>query len=450
MSFIRRRYYIWLIKEYVKRWNKTIISSIIIGVGAFFVAAFIISIYVSPLIGKNVKKIGYVGSYTILSLPYEILSDVSYGLTKINDDGTVAPAASYKWDVRDNGKEYIFFIKRGQYFHDKKELKSDTIELKFKDVEKKNLDEYSISLKLKEPYAPFLSSVSLPIFGKNFTGLGEYKVKKVDINAGFIKSIVLNNKKSRELRKIINFYPTQDALKTAYLLGEIDQAIGIRSLNLEGTNIESFTNTNISKKVNYKELVVLFYNNVDSILSNKKIRQALNYAIPKTFEEGERAYSPIPPHSIYFSKTLNYGFSDVAIARDLIETERDTLSNKTIVISAPFEYEDVASRIASSWKQIGVETEIKTTADLPATFQILIYPIKLPIDPDQYVLWHSSQLSNIARYKNLRIDKLLEDGRLTYDPEQRKSIYADFQKYIIDDIPASFLYFPYEYTIQRK
>ena len=32
--------------------------------------------------------------------------------------------------------------------------------------------------------------------------------------------------------------------------------------------------------------------------------------------------------------------------------------------------------------------------------------INLSKDPDQYVLWHSQQNSNISGYKNLRIDKL--------------------------------------------
>lgn len=450
MSFIRRRYYVWLIKEYIKRWNKTIISSIIIGIGSFFVAAFVISIYISPLMGKNVQKVGYTGSYTISGLPREVLSDVSYGLTKVNDDGTVLPAAAYKWEIRDNGREYIFYIKKGQYFHDKKELKSDTIDFNFKDVEKKNIDEYTISIRLKDPYVPFLSFASVPIIGKDFVGLGEYKVEKIDVNAGFVKSIVLRNKNSKELKKIINFYPTQDALKTAYLLGEIDRAVGVRNVNLEDTNIAGFANTNVTRDVNYRELVVLFYNNADSILSNKKIRQALNYSIPETFEEGERAYSPIPPRSIFFSEAPNYGISDITIAKDLIESEKDILSDKTLEISTTAEYEKIAAKIANSWRKIGVSSKIKITGGLPDKFQILIYPIKLPIDPDQYVLWHSSQANNIAKYTNLRIDKLLEDGRLTHDTEQRKVIYADFQKYIIDDTPASFLYFPHEYIIQRK
>ena len=72
------------------------------------------------------------------------------------------------------------------------------------------------------------------------------------------------------------------------------------------------------------------------------------------------------------------------------------------------------------------------------------------MDPDQYTLWHSGQMNNITNYKNLRIDKLLEDGRQTVDIQSRIKIYADFQKYLLDDAPATFLYFPDIYTVTRN
>ena len=76
---------------------------------------------------------------------------------------------------------------------------------------------------------------------------------------------------------------------------------------------------------------------------------------------------------------------------------------------------------------------------------------KVPLDPDQYFYWHSTQnLGNIAKYKNVRVDKLLEDGRSTLDFKARKDIYDDFQKVITDDMPAYFLYYPYVYTIARQ
>ena len=87
-------------------------------------------------------------------------------------------------------------------------------------------------------------------------------------------------------------------------------------------------------------------------------------------------------------------------------------------------------------------------------FQVYLGDFTVPKDPDQYMLWHSDQESNITKFRSLRIDKLLEDGRKTVAVKERKRIYDDFQKYLLDDAvidtPASFLYFPYTYTLKRR
>ena len=87
---------------------------------------------------------------------------------------------------------------------------------------------------------------------------------------------------------------------------------------------------------------------------------------------------------------------------------------------------------------------------IPDSFQIYLGDFNVPRDPDQYSLWHSNQVNNITRFKNLRIDKLLEDGRRNVDLTDRLQIYTDFQKYLIDESPAAFLYFPITYTFKRN
>ena len=76
--------------------------------------------------------------------------------------------------------------------------------------------------------------------------------------------------------------------------------------------------------------------------------------------------------------------------------------------------------------------------------------IDIPKDPDQYVLWHSTQPTNISKYKNPRIDKLLEDGRVELNQETRKKIYLDFQRFLVEDSPAIFLYHPSFFTVLKK
>ena len=113
-------------------------------------------------------------------------------------------------------------------------------------------------------------------------------------------------------------------------------------------------------------------------------------------------------------------------------------------------YRPEAEELANSWKQLGVQVKIENVEGLPSDFQMYLGDFRLPKDPDQYPLWHSGQRNNITQFKSLRIDKLLEDGRKTTDENERIKIYYDFQKYLIDESPAVFLYFPYEYVYTRR
>lgn len=449
MSLVRRRYYFWLARAYLKRWNKAILTSVLFGAVIFFALAAVINFYFLPKIQKKVQHIGYIGIYTLGSIPSEILSDASYGLTRIDAGGRILPAASFKWEIKNGGREYVFHIKHGQYFHNGRELNADNLPLTFKDVEKRVVDKYTVAFRLRASYAPFLTTLAKPIFDHKLSGLGKFKVKDVDINAGFVKSLTLQDTRDAGHRKIITFYPTAEALKTSYALGDVDEARGALDTKIKGTDFSTWPNTSVTKSVNYNTLLTLFYNTEDKILSDKKVRQALSYAVPAKFPEGLRAYSPIRPTSIYFSEPPNYGVSDPEISRNLLSDQKDT-KKAVFEITTTDDYLKVAEKVAKAWTEIGIKTKIKVVSELPGTFQILIYPIKLPEDPDQYTLWHSTQINNITKYKNLRIDKLLEDGRSTVDIEKRISLYSDFQKYLIDDAPATFLYFPHVFTIKRK
>ncbi|RJQ26161.1 ABC transporter substrate-binding protein [Candidatus Parcubacteria bacterium] len=443
----RKRYHIWLLKAYFKKLKKTILTSLILGVFAFFAGYLLLQFYLSPLLERKVEKIGYAGVYDLKNLPEEKVYDLSEGLTKIDQTGEIKPSLAYKWEIKDQGKKYIFYLKKNINFHNGKEFTAETLNLNFKDVQKKVLDKYKVEYDLKNPYSPFLSQVSKPIFIDNLSGVGAYKLNKIDFNAGFVKSLTIQNTKDKSSKKIINFYSTQESLKLAFLLGEVDKITGVKNLSIKDKSFKEWKNVKIEKYINYNQLITIFYNNNDQHLQDKKLRQALNYALPEEFNQGERAYSPIPPNSIYYSQTPNYQISDISIAKTLLENNE---VDKELELTTTEEYKDVAKIIQQRWKSLGVKTKIKVVNEIPSSFQILLYSFKVRKDPDQYTIWHSNQVNNITHYRNLRIDKLLEDGRSISDINKRVDIYADFQKYLIDDVPASFLYFPYEYNIYKK
>ena len=447
----RKRLILWLAKAYFKRWGKTILAFFILGLFLSSIAYANRSFIVSKIpFLINEERIGIAGAFTIDTLPSEVLDNVSLGLTKVSEDGRLSPSAAKRWEIRDDGKTYIFYLRDDLYFTDGQKLTSDKIDYSFVDVLVERPAEGVIVFKLKESYSPFVVTVSRKILKKNFVGLGRYKINNVETNGDFVQKISLSEV-SGHGRITYAFYPTQDALKNAFVLGEVTKVIDINDTKIKNISFENFKNAKISKTVNEERLVTVFYNNEDALLSDKRVRKALTYALPDSFKYGERNSLSLPEDSWGAEHVGSIPKQDIKRAKELLSESSATESaSLRLQLKTLPQYKDVAMDIKNAWQKIGVETVVSETDSIPSVYQSFLGEFFVPKDPDQYMLWHSQQPSNITRYKNLRIDKLLEDGRKIVDLNARKKIYADFQKYILDDAPASFLFFPYTYVVERK
>src|SRR3989344_81622 len=260
MALQNKRYYTWLFKAYFRRWKKTILGaiflSIFISLGLVGLSVF----YIMPLLAKDEVRTGYWGAYTLEKIPDEVINQVSMGLVKIEPDGTISPAAAESWEIKDN-KEYTFHLKKGLKFHNGTKFSSKTIPFAFENVEKEIVDDYTIRYKLKDAYAPFLSAVAEPILLKDLSGLGQYRIRDIELNAGFVRTLTLKNTLEPKDKKIFTFYPSEEALKIAYTLGEVDIAENIFNIVLSDKHdLSKWPKTNVEEKVNENVMVTIFFN----------------------------------------------------------------------------------------------------------------------------------------------------------------------------------------------
>jgi ABC-type transport system substrate-binding protein len=235
------------------------------------------------------------------------------------------------------------------------------------------------------------------------------------------------------------------------LLGEVSEAYGLTNQEFRGKTFNTFPSTTVTVNTDYDRLVTLFFNTQDPSLSDKKFRNGLAYTLPDTFSLGERAFLPYSPKSLYFDTNLPEKKQDLAHANLLLSAVKDANSGKIpeVTIKVLEKYKDSAEAISKEWRKVGVRSKVLLVDSVPDSFQIYLGEFNIPKDPDQYSLWHSKQQPNITRYDSKRIDKLLEDARKSLNTEERQQLYSDFQKYLQDDSPAAFLYFPYQYIISR-
>jgi peptide/nickel transport system substrate-binding protein len=116
------------------------------------------------------------------------------------------------------------------------------------------------------------------------------------------------------------------------------------------------------------------------------------------------------------------------------------------------ERKKVAEIIQQRLKEIGVKADIQVIEWAafikeyvkPRRFEVVILGLGSGVDPDQYVVWHSSQTGpdqmNRTGYANPEVDRLLERGRASCLPAERVKYYRRIQEILAEDLPMVFLY----------
>ena len=426
------RYFVRLIWAFIVRFKLLFLAGFVVGL-VFFVGLTVLI----PRLNSSVEKIGIIGEYASDQIPDSILLYVSSGLNVI----------AKNWEPSDSGKVWTYHLKDNLKWQDGTSLTSADINYNFSGIKVEKPDKYTLVFKLDSAFSPFPSTVEKPVFKKGFLGIGEWKVTGLTLANSFVESLTMIDAKKNT--KVFKFYPTQERAKLAYELGEVDEV-----QNLTDTKpFDGWKTVEIKKAVNEQRYAAVFFNTKDDIVGDKDIRQALSYAIDKQALGGDRALGPIAATSWAYNpqvKPYDFNLERARVLIDQAKINPDDKKNLKIKLTTLPDLLPVAEAIAKNWKAVGVSVTVQVTYFVPDEYQAFLAIYDSPIDPDQYLTWHSSQTrANISRYDNKRIDKLLEDGRLEVDLEKRKKIYLDFQRFLIEDAPAAFLYHPVYYTISR-
>lgn len=430
-----------LVLAYFKKFRRVVLFGLVIGLVIFATVRYFLP-YFSSL---RTFRIGIVGKYKTEELPKSILSQITRGLTKIDESGSPVPDLAGSWESQDEAKTWIFKIKEGVLWHDKQIVDSRTIDYEFSDVTVEKPNTKEIVFKLKEGYSPFPSVLSKPLFRKGLLGTGEYRVDKVSLVSDYVQKLTLIN--SKKERRTYKFYPTNDIAKLAFKLGDVDE---IKNL-FDPTPFDKWNSVNVKDVVNENQVVTIFFNTQDPLLAEKTFRQALFYAIDKDYF-GNRALSPISPLSwAYNPQVKPYSF-DLERAKELLgTTPKDEITITELKLFTSPVLLKSSEKIAKDWEALGLKVHVEVSSIIPSDFQAYLTTFDIPADPDQYPIWHSTQAgTNLSKFGSPRIDKILEDGRVEQNRDERKKMYLDFQRFLLEDVPAAFLYHPTYYDISRK
>jgi peptide/nickel transport system substrate-binding protein len=353
------------------------------------------------------------------------------------------------------------------------------------------LGAHTFRVTYREPFSPALESWAIGIiprhlldgrdlntdaFNRTPVGTGPYKFK--EWTAG--QKIVLEaNDRYFEGRPNIDQYlyrilPDSSTMFQELLSGGVD---------MMGLNAVQYLRKSETRRIreNYRKFrypanayTYLGYNLAGPLFSDKTVRQALAYAIDRQsiidgvlMGVGRPCTGPFSHVSWAYNPGVKpYPYDPERASRMLAEAGWNERGADGVLVrnGAPFRFTILTNQgngeriraaeiIQQNLKKVGVDVKIRVMewqAFLEQidkrSFDAILLGWSMGRDPDLYDIWHSSKTKkgeyNFIGYRNAEVDRLLVEGRRTFDLEKRRKIYYRIHEVLADEQPYAFLYVP--------
>lgn len=439
----------------------------------------------------------------------QVLSKIFEKLVNLNDDLSIVPELAETYEVSADCTEFKFFLRKGIMFSDGKTslnakvVKDSFLRLVSPDtvspranildkvagyeefISKKAADiggiivngDYEITLKIKEPFAPFLYNLTMvPASiavktGDAVIGTGPFVFAHKSDGARLTLSKNPHYRDAGQIfideivYKIIHDQMTQIS---EFELGNID------ILNLSTINVNRFvTDVNKAKFNIHKQPKLNIYYiafNFNKNMFSDNLRKALNMAINKeeliaSLMKGTMtaARGPFPPTLGAFDPQLEGYKYDPARAKEMLAAEKPENLKFDLYYKSSNETEDLMQMIKEDLMKVGVTVNLKkmewaalkseiVKGNLPAYY--LNWSADFP-DAHNFLvpLFHSKNKGaggNRAFFSDASMDADMNKLEITSNPEEYKKLAQKIQRDVVEKAPWIFLWHEIEYAASQK
>jgi len=360
-------------------------------------------------------------------------------------------------------------------------------------------DIHTVTVTYTEPYAPALESWSMGILpkhileGKDITneyysrnpiGTGPYLLKEWVTGQKIVLEAYDNY---FEGKPNIQSYTARVIPDTATMFLELKSG-GIDFMGLTPPQFKLQADTDFFRKYFQKFRYPSFgytymgYNLRDPKFADKRIRKAITHSINKhdiiagvLLGYGTPCTGPFPPESWAYNEHIDDIEYNPQKALQLFKEAGWEKGENGILHKSgqPFEFTVLTNQgndariktaqiIKEKLKDVGIVMHIKVLEWQALLhefidkkrFEAVIMGWSLSRDPDLYDIWHSSKTRegefNFISYENDEVDRLLIEGRRSFDLEKRKRIYQKLHTILAEEQPYTFLYVPDALPVLHK
>ncbi|OQX87745.1 hypothetical protein B6D60_03280 [candidate division KSB1 bacterium 4484_87] len=418
------------------------------------------------------------------------------------------PVLAENWKFEEDGKVLIFKLREGVHWHDGPEVTTEDVIFTYNkaiDPHTKTivhyafsridtifaLDKYRFKVIYKEPfvYAVYRwdigvlpkhvlqgKDINTDPFNRHPVGYGMFKFVNWSPNEQIVLEANENSYWGRPYldRMIFRIIPESAVQILELKAGNLDLVTRLHTTQFlrDLTGPEAEQNV---KKFEYNDTFMygLVFNLKMDIFQDKRIRQAIYYAIDKKsiidgvqYGKGRPCWGPIPPESWAYNPNIKkYPFSperskQLFTQAGWTDSDGDGILDKD---GKPFKFtvlsfqnesvQQILTIVQQQLKKIGVAMKIKVvewsvylnTFVAKRNFDMCVTRGGLGVlAPDLSFEFHSSQIHdteyNWATYINHELDELIENSLRTFDREKQKKYFYRAQEIISEDVPVIYLY----------
>ncbi|MCD6581720.1 MAG: peptide-binding protein [Desulfuromusa sp.] len=429
------------------------------------------------------------------------------GLIRYDKNLEIEAELAESWEISADNLTITFHLRKGVTWHDGTPFTSADVEFNyqlyidpqtptayaesFKQVTGvETPDPYTFIVHYDKPYAPALMSWATSIHPRHLLegeDISRSPLARKPVGTGPYRFVEWQGGEKIVLESNADYFEGQPYIKRVVyrIIPDVStqflelQTGSLDFMGLSPLQFDRQTDTPAFRRLYNKYRYLTFsytylgYNLNRPIFQDKRVRQALSYAINKQelidgvlLGYGSVATGPYKPDSwVYNSDVSKYPY-DPDKARQLLaeagwqDTDNDGILDKdgrklafTIVTNQGNDLRSKTGEIIQRrFKEVGVAVKLRIIEWAtflkefinPGNFDATILGWSGGPEPDQYNIWHSSKTGprelNFIGFKNSEVDSLLEEGRRVFDLQQRKAYYDRFQEILAEEQPYTFLY----------
>ncbi|MCL5265331.1 MAG: peptide ABC transporter substrate-binding protein [Chloroflexi bacterium] len=432
------------------------------------------------------------------------------GLTRLNAHLLPVPDLAESWEISPDETTWTFSLRKDLKWHDGVPLTSDDVVFTYQtlmrleptsaaefDIQQnvsrvEKVDASTVKIVLRRRFAPLAADTSVPILPEHLArNIPDAQLRKTSITVG---TGPFKLQEQRDGQAIVleanpNYHHGRPYIdKVAFLVAGSDEATTkalkdgrLMLAQMDGSDIGDLTNDSRIDLNDFSEqgfFFVGFNLRKGRIFEDRNLRLAWTYGIDKealvktvTKGQGIPLWSDVPPVSWAYDPTVPKTNRDVAKAKQLLgdsgwkdadgdgilEKAGKKLSVELLVRDDAADRIQAAQVMSQQLRGIGMDVKV-VQADFssvlaakrkpPFDFDAILMGWTLGGDPDDYSLFHSSQIPtedkpnrlNFVGFKNEDFDQLTSEARKTLDVKKRKDLYRGTQRLLAQEVPYHFLW----------